>query len=85
MQKKFQQLRPFFMSRGIEQLSNGIWTIELYNRPSGFPEVRFESKDGASNWGSPNTHDGVWRYDNPYAIPAYVKAEAVKMYGRVWK
>lgn len=70
----WKQLRPFFMPGAVEQITNDIHTLELYQQASGKFEIRFEMPDGTSAWGK--VDDGLLSGEDLYKVPAYVKARA---------
>lgn len=82
---KFETARPFYWERGVERVTNGRYTIELYYWNNGrdlVPSVSIELPD-ASNINGTVYPDGL-RYDYPERAPEYVRSAARKLARRVF-
>ena len=74
---KFETSAPHHTARPIEQISNGIWTLELFWDIGDYPSmlVQRNRDDFVTTW-----YD--WRIfeDGPDGVPAYVYREACKFW-----
>lgn len=83
---KWNQLRPFRSSQGIEQLkSESGYEIELfkrrkmYGRDRGY-EVRVMFPDGTAGWVYPGVAKGEWAVACDLTVPKYV----IQRIARMW-
>lgn len=88
MSHKWEPLRPFYMERAAEQITNGVWTIECFYFNTGnhlSPQARFESPGGNSMWAYWDSQSQCFRaLEDMHLVPLYVRAKANTLGKRVF-